>query len=275
MKKIISVLVIGVLLLTSLSITVFAQKEKSENVYVSVAVKGETVVFLEQVKVKDEDFDGKITVNDALSATHKKYYNGSQGYYSYESPYGLSLGKLWGDDSGNFGYFLNNTSCLSLLDEVKEGDFLYAYVYKDSETFSDVYSFFDFNFKSANQGETVTLTLFASGYDSNWQPVTTQVQDAVITVNGEKTLVKTDSSGRAELCLEKAGEYRISAVSDKQVLTPAVCVVNVKGASQSENSQGDIPLTSDLSSSALLALTGAFIVGVWIAFIIKRSSYEK
>ena len=141
MKKIISLALAVVLITTCMSITAFA--DNSATVFVSIADKGQLVVAMEEVTVTDIDNDGALTVNDALYAVHEAAYpNGASkgyGYYNHKD-YGLSLGKLWGDSSGNFGYYLNNKSCWSLADTVNDGDCLNAFIYSDSKYFSDKYA---------------------------------------------------------------------------------------------------------------------------------------
>ena len=126
MKKLFSVMLSFVVIIGCLSITSFAD-ETSATVYVSIANKGQLVAAQTKVKVTDIDGDNALTVNDALYATHEAVYpSGAKEGYSYyiHKDYGLSIGKLWGDTSGNFGYYINNSSCWSLADPVKNGDYL-------------------------------------------------------------------------------------------------------------------------------------------------------
>ena len=228
MKKLLS-LTLALLMLFGSMITAFAASE-SATVYVSVSNKGELVVAQQRVNVTDVDGDNALTVNDALYAVHKaKYKGGADAGYSYyiHKDYGLSLGKLWGDSSGNFGYYLNNSSCWSLADAVKDGDYLNAFVYSDGKYFSDVYCFFETNTVNAEKGEEIALTLKGAGYDAMWNPVTVPVKGATITVNGTATDVKTDANGNATISIEKNGTYVISAVSSSQTLVPPVCVAKI------------------------------------------------
>lgn len=228
MKKLLS-LSLALLMLFGCMSTAFAASE-SATVYVTVSNKGELAVAQQKVTVKDIDGDNVLTVNDALYAVHKaKYKGGADAGYSYyiHKDYGLSLGKLWGDSSGNFGYYLNNSSCWSLADTVKNGDYLNAFVYSDGKYFSDIYCFFEANTVSAEKGEEIALTLKGAGYDASWNPVTVPVKGATITVNGEKTAIKTDANGNATISIEKNGTYVISAVSSTQTLVPPVCTAKI------------------------------------------------
>ena len=145
MKKVLSILIVAMMAL-SLAAPAFADNASvTINCTISNS-KGELVVPNKAVTVSDIDKDGALTINDALYCTHEQYYEGgaAAGYNSYTGPWGLSLGKLWGEENGgSLGYYLNNKMCMGLADPVKEGDFLYAWAYQDAATYSDSYSYFD------------------------------------------------------------------------------------------------------------------------------------
>ena len=229
MKKFFSVMLAFVLITGCISITTSAA-DASATVYVSIANKGKLVAAQTKVNVIDIDGDNTLTVNDALYAAHKAAYPGgaNQGYSYYtHKDYGLSIGMLWGDKSGNFGYYINNSSCWSLADPVKNGDYLNAFVYSDGKYFSDKYSFFDsFAVTSAAKSE-IKLTLSSAGYDANWNPVTLPVANAEITVDGVKTGVKTDANGKAAIQINEAGKHIVSAVCASETLVPPVCTVQI------------------------------------------------
>lgn len=230
MKKSISLLLTFVLLVSCISTAAFAQG--STTVYVSIADKGSLVAAQERVTVTDIDGDGALTVNDALFAVHNSVYPGgaSSGYGFYtHKDYGLSISKLWGDSSGNFGYYLNNKSCWSLADTVADGDYLNAFVYSDSKYYSDKYCFFSVQNISASTNSDISLTLNGAGYDASWNPVTLPVADAEITVDGKATGIKTDANGKATIQISGAGDHIISAVSSSQILVPPVCKAEVSG----------------------------------------------
>ena len=233
MKKVITLFTTLALLLSLLAIGASAE-EKSTSVqttldtaYVTVAVKGALVAVQVPVVLDDYDNDGALTVNDALYGLHEKSYEGgaAAGYASYQSDYGLSMSKLWGDESGAFGYYLNNASCMSLVDSVKDGDHVTAFVYASAD-WSDVYSYFDINRTVIDAGQSVTLTLCAAGYDENWAPITYPVEGATVTVDGRATSLVTDAEGKVTLTLE-AGEHVISATHGTLTLVPPVCTATV------------------------------------------------
>ncbi len=197
-----------------------------DTVYVTIST-GSLVLAYGEVPLTDKDGDGSLTINDALIIAHEKYYeDGAEGYGSAETDFGISMTKLWGiENGGGYGYCVNNASAQSLSDQIKPGDHIVAYVYTDTENFSDTYAFFD---TLTASGGTVSVTLTASGYDENWNPVTHPVSGAVITVDGERTETVTDENGRATVTVSGEGSHVISAVSDTETLVPPVLILEVE-----------------------------------------------
>lgn len=237
MKKTLS-LILAVLMLMSISSAAFAAGESTASVYVSVANKGKLEVAAKLITVKDIDGDKILTINDALYCAHEEYYDGGaeKGYGSYVGQYGLSLGKLWGEESNpdknyfiNFGYYVNDKSAWSLADVVTTGDFVYAFVYSDNTNWSDSYSFFD---KKNVETDTVTETVFtltSYSYDAEWNLVPSPVEGAMITVDGKDTGVKTDIDGKAVITVNTPGEHTVSATAPEgTILVPPVCKLNAK-----------------------------------------------
>ncbi len=254
MKKVITLFTTLALLLSLLAIGASAE-EKSTSVqttldtaYVTVAVKGELVAVQVPVVLDDYDNDGALTVNDALYGLHEKSYEGgaAAGYASYQSDYGLSMSKLWGDESGSFGYYLNNASCMSLVDTVKDGDHVTAFVYASSD-WSDVYTYFDVPSATCEPDGEITLTLMAAGYDENWNPITYPVEGATVTIDGQATSFVTDAEGKVTLTA-KAGEHVISATHTTMTLVPPACTVTVN------KPEGGCKATASASLIALLPL---------------------
>lgn len=241
MKHTVTCILTFCLLLSLLAISgAAAENEQAATVTVTISNKGELVATAEQVTVTDTDGDGTLTVNDALYAAHQKLYDGGAdaGYGSYTGDYGLSMSKLWGDQSGAFGYYLNNTACMSLADPIKDGDSITAFVYQ-SDDWSDVYTYFDVTEVSAEVGEEITLTLMAAGYDENWNPITYPVKGAVITMNGNpvyayssegsKPMWETDENGKVTIQFntisdpQKQNAILISARCNGKSIVPPVC----------------------------------------------------
>lgn len=296
-KRIILLASAFVLMLGTFSTVAFAEETKetkSAEVYVTIADgAGQLALTQEKITVKDNNKDDILTIDEALYAAHEAKYEGgaAAGYASSASEYGISLDKLWGaENGGSYGYCVNNESAMSLGDEVKEGDYINVYAYTDLTTWSDTYSYFDVNVKAIKAGEKAEFTLLANGYDAGWNPLVIPVENAIITINGEKTDYRTDKNGKVAIVLDKEGTYVLSAVSgtDTQILVPAVCELTVAKAENptespepsentaSTNKDENSPQTGDNSQAYLyLAMATAVMAGVVIFQNKRKNDYEK
>lgn len=285
MKKILSVLIALTLIFTGLFVSVSAETADSVEVTVTISDKGNLVVTEQKITVSDTDNDNAITVNDVLFTSHEKFFEGgAQSGYAYgDTEYGVSIFKLWGDTSGNFGYYVNNAMAMGLNDTVKNGDSIYGYVFKNSD-FSDVYSFFDKSSVTCDKNEEISLTLSYIGFDSNWNPVSLPVSNALITVNGNATEYKTDSDGKVTFKLADSGAFVISAQSHDLTLVPPVCCINVaedepiinnppanNQTPTPENDESQIPKTGESS----LVFVFAILLVISVVLISKKNIYEK
>ena len=229
MKKLLLVLLVALMLSSMLCLNTVAAAAEPVEVYVTISDKGTLKVSAEKISVADKNEDGTVTIDEALISAHDKLYEGgaNAGYASGQTQYGISMTKLWGDTSGSFGYYLNNASAMSLADAVNNGDYIVAFVYSDTASWSDTYTFFDKNTLDAERGKEITLVLKESGFDGNWNPVVLPLADATITVNGEDTEYKTDNEGKVTVKFDKGGKYVISAKTTEKVIVPPVCVISV------------------------------------------------
>lgn len=273
MKKVICILMTVLMLIGSMSVLAFAEESlESITVYVSIANdKGLLALAQEPIKVTDVDKDGALTVNDALYSAHEAKYEGgaAAGYESAPSQWGISLNKLWGvANGGSYGYYINNNSAMSLTDTVKDGDYLNAYAYTDLSTWSDMYCYFDAYKLSGDAGAPVTLTLTASTYDAQFNPITVPVADAVITVDGISTTYKTDTEGKVTFNIGNAGVRVISAKSQKQTLVPPVCILTVEAVNvpNSETQTAANTATSDNDAKGCGSTVALVSVGA-VAFV--------
>ena len=231
MKKFICLLTV-VAIAVGLMMPALSADEAS--VYVTVA-NGKLELSAEKVALTDADGDGKLTVNDVLVITHEKYKKG--GYETADGQYGRYITKLWGVSTSNVGYCVNNVPASGLFDEVKNGDYVAAYIYTDTQNFSDAYCYFDKITVSAVEGEKVALMLSRLGYDDNYNTVVSPVAGAVIYIDGKATELKTDESGKVELASLKAGNHVISASVEGSAIVPPVALVGVT----------DVPKTGDMT----------------------------
>lgn len=305
MKKLLTIVMTLVMLIGCVSLTALAEEDPlSADVYVTISDKdGKLALAYEKITVTDNNSDGVLTIDEALYAAHEAKFDGGAeaGYASSVGNWGLSLDKLWGTaNGGSYGYCVNNASAMGLGDEIKAGDHISAYVYTDLSSYSDTYCYFDVNTLSAQTGEEITLTLKASGYDANWNPVTLSVEGAAITLNGEKTNYTTDTNGNVTLKIEKGGNYVISATSKDQTLVPPVCIANIMAdenagtynktdtndnetdandTNANDTDKDDIstsPKTGDNTLALLMVISFVTLgAGVVVISAVKKGYYEK
>ena len=255
MKNLIRTLIIAAMILSLCAIPMAAQ-----SIEATVTIANGQIVSHGNVTVTDADGDGVISIADAIYAAHEANYDGgaAAGFSTAETQWGTSLMKLWGvENGGSYGYKLSNGNPMSLADEIKDGNHIYAYVYTDTVGFSDTYTFFESTEINASEGQTITLTLSAAGYDANWAPITLPVEGATITVNGEKTDFVTDAEGKVNVKFDKAGTYTLSAVSETMTLVPPVCTAEVTEAANPSTSDGNMMIFSIM---AVMAISAAVIV---------------
>ena len=258
MKKFISLTLCLLLSLTLLCFSVYAESSPiTKNAYVSISDEnGELVLAYASVTLNDEDGDGNLTINDALIGAHKAHYkNGEEGFASEETAYGCSITKLWGFAGGSgYGYCVNDSSAMSCYDPIKEGDHIKAFVYTDTENFSDLYSFFDKTIVFAKAEDTVTLTLFANTYDENWNVVKTPVSGAEILIDGKASGIMTGENGIAEITVNSKKDFTVSAKSDSQTLVAPVCLVRLDRTTETTNMAITIAVISIVAVAAAAAI---------------------
>ena len=253
-KKFVSFLLTLCMLLSMVQVSVFA--DNSIKVNVSIASQGNLQVAHKQITVTDYNQSGSYDIDDVLYAAHEEYYSGGaeNGYASAEGPYGLSITKLWGDTSGAFSYYLNNSSAMGLADTVEDGDYVYAFIYKDQIGWSDAYTYFSVSTASVKKGQTLQVTLNKLGYGENWETIELPVENAAIKINGESTEYKTNAEGVVEneegvagIVFENTGIYTLSAeFAETENYTPPVYVVNVTENGDTETP----PATEDEDTEA-------------------------
>lgn len=242
-KRFISFLLTLCMILSMVPATVLADTTGNITVNVSIAQDGKFVSGKDSTKlayipitVTDVNENDIYDIDDVLYATHQQYYDGGaeNGYASENTEYGLSLRKLWGDESGAFGYYKNNQSAMSLADAVSNGDSIYAFIYQDQTNWSDTYTYFENTNISVAKNETVSVKLNKFEFDKNWTIAVLPVVGAAITIDGNNTEYTTNEEGAVEIVFENTGRYTISATTD-YISTPPICIVSVAENAESEN----------------------------------------
>ena len=231
--------------------------EGDVEIYITIANKGNVVMFQQKITVVDVNHNGIFDVDDALYAAHEAGYEGgaSAGYATAMTQYGLGISKLWGDTSMCYGYWLNNASCWSLEDVVADGNHLVAFVYTDGEFWSDSYSKFDAFAYTTTTAQDLVVKLDKAGYDENWNTVFSAHAGATITVYDSEGKALTtgytvtdNGDGSYAIRFAAAGNYYIVASDSDPLTVPAVCQVAVTYVEQ-------VPPTGDNSMISLIVAT--------------------
>ncbi len=242
MKKRILSLLLALMMLISAAPAGAESGENNITVYLSMSRYGEVINTADGAPMAylpvNLSGGAEYNLDDVFAAAHAQYYtDGAAGYASSESEFGQGIDKLWGDESGNFGYQVNGgTETVSGLTHIVEhGDFIDACIYKN--LFPDTEGYARFNLTQAEvfSGEAIELTLsYVSGYDESWNTVFSPCEGAVITIDGVETELTTDADGKASITAEGTGSHVISAtktklLGDEEVpaITAPVCVVTV------------------------------------------------
>lgn len=143
-KHITSVVLIGIMLFTCLSLVRLNREDangarkKTATIYVTMSVKGDIAVadgeVMAEVPVKVKTADGMTTIDAVMEAFHKEYK--PDGYLCDQF-----VSKLWGIETSNTLFFINNLSITSGVksEPVKNGDRIIASVNADDKYYSDYF----------------------------------------------------------------------------------------------------------------------------------------
>ncbi|MDD6483644.1 MAG: S-layer homology domain-containing protein [Clostridiales bacterium] len=279
-KRIFSLILSLAVILGMTQIPVIADTEAM--VYFTVSNKGilaadrdENAAANLEVTVKDLNGDGKLTYDEALVAAHDEY-NSKDGYSAQINPGYTSVTKLWGVDTYNTLFFINNEGINNVaVDTVSQGDRLTASVNKDDEYYADWYTFFDSDFITVRAGEEFELTLkghLGMAYTDE-EKADIALPDVEIGTweNGSFAALdgkKTDADGKAALSFDSPGTYYVTAsgtvesevfdwateqtvTHDCPIIAP-VCVVTVENAQEA-------PETITISHDAKNVLDGKIV----------------
>ncbi len=201
---------IGVNVLNLAPITVVVNM--SNNGEFVVAMDGTTMVGVEVTL--EGTTRASYDIHGVLETVHQLYGHGD-GYGATDYGWGLALDALWGDTSGNFGYWLDGDLAWSLEDSVVDGAVIDAFVYGGNyyDGTSESYTRFT-TIATSTVGETVTVTLEQAGYDDNWNTVFFPCEGATIYVDGVDAGVVTDENGEATVLFDQVGHHWLTAKKD-------------------------------------------------------------
>ncbi len=273
MKKIFSFLLLLLMSVMLFSVGVLADEEPSAmDVFVSISDEnGNLVLAKESVHVTDGDGDGALTVNDALIAANARCRDDA---YATEAPYGdLIITKLWGISDRAYGCFNNDALVWRLTEYIAPEDHIRAFIYTDTETKSDLFTYFSKNTLTFENGK-AEATLYAYTITKDNNLLSKPVAGAMITVNGKETGIKTDKDGKFTISADKFSTDEknvISARSDRERLVPPVLIVTPDAADGEKTLS---PATLSLCLSISVILVTAAVFGIRVVFR-KRTDKAK
>ncbi len=265
-QKGISAILASLILAAALTVLSFAADSISVFVTVSDG-SGKLPVAYEKVKATDRNGDGSVTVDEVLYAAHEAEFTGGAdaGYASAEGTYGTYITRLWGvENGGSYGYYRNHAACMSLDDVCEDGDLIVAFVYSDTQTYSDAYCYFETDVKKIYNGDEVTLTLNQVGFDENYNTVVSPLADAAITIDGKETEYKTDANGQVTLEADATGIFIVSATVEGKTIVPPAYQMVVNG-----------PKTGDDAPLLTYAFIAVLSMGVVVALLTTKPKHAE
>ena len=193
--------------------------------YVNLSIRGKIELSMVEIPLIDNDGVEGITMNDVMYTTHELYAPGGRNSYASSNGY---VNRLWGESGVAIGYLRNHVFTWDINEPVENGDVIDAYIYQDEVNFGDFAAYFNKDRLSVDMGQSFELTLYRiipgnTLANNRSEPV----KNADILIDGETTAYRTDAQGKVTLSFEKGGSYVVSAVSDKYILVPPICVVDV------------------------------------------------
>ena len=202
------------------------------DVNVTIVDKGNIVVPDETVTVIDLDKSGNFNVDEVLYAAHEEFYEGGAkaGYSSAYGDFGLYITALWGDLSGNFGYWCNDAACWSLEDIVEPDDSVFAFVYQNTN-FWDSYSKFSQKDYTTVQESDALITLEKSGYDAEWNTIFEPHKGATLKlydedfkeISADAYNVTDNGDGTYSVSVKDTGVYKLAAYDNAAPIVPNLC----------------------------------------------------
>lgn len=262
MKKTIAMAAAMIVSFSAVCMNSFADEAETTKVYVTISDTNSSLVLTQvPVTVTDIDNDGKLTINDALYIAHEDNFDGGAkaGYSTVESEYGIAVDKLWGiENKLSYLFHVNSEMSSSMTDEIKNGDYVDAYMFPDPSDLNYFYSWFDKRDGGEVEPDTeVELTLSYASFDASWNRVVAPIKNAKITVNGKETDFVTDDEGKVTVKLTDAGKNVISAVASDVKVAPASYVVNVKGEVAATTSTTSTETTTTTTTAATTSTKAA------------------
>jgi len=171
-----------------------------------VSKNGITEMYKTEIFVGDFDCDGVLTLNDAFWEVHAQHsINGSSDFSTEESSYGPFITRLWGKQTSDIAYMVNDIAFFSLLTDLNNNDIITAYFYRDTENYSDIYSYIEGR-NVITEG--IDEEFEVKGICSSGSVIAKGATAELFNQNGEMIFSSTvGEDGKVILSIDNAGEY--------------------------------------------------------------------
>ena len=180
------------------------------------------------ITVQDRNKDGTQDIDEVLYAIHERYYAGGAAA-GYECSSKGWLAKLWGKNASASGMWINNVAAgTGLKDNVKAGDNVSVFTYKDTTNCSDKFTKFNQTVYTVDAGKDVSVNVQAAGFDQNSQTVWAPAGSVTISLLNGKVLAATDAAGNAKISGLAQGTHKLVASTADGLTVPAVATIVVK-----------------------------------------------
>lgn len=210
-RKLVSLLLVLVLVVSSAAAmtSLSFAAEKNTVVYVTISNRGDAAV-TEDGKVMADvavNVAADATVSDVMKAFHEIYCK--DGFAMTEGDWGPFVSKLWGIETTNTLFFVNNAALVETISniKIKDGDRIVASVNADDKFYSDFYSYFNKEKATITAGKEFSLILKGySGMNGGDPAAIADAQLGIVTEKGFEPLsgVVTDANGRAVIKMDPA-----------------------------------------------------------------------
>ena len=186
----------------------------------ALAKDGSTRLSKVEMSVTDADMDGTVTINDAFLCAHAQFCeDGAAGYATQSGSYGAYITKLWGVETSSVGYYVNNKTADGLNVALKAKDSISAFYYRDGESYSDLYTYFESDSAKAVENKAAAFTVKGDNGAIPSGATVTVYDGEGKAVDGMNTTVGAD--GSFTLTFAAAGSYTVE-VSGKANYTGSV-----------------------------------------------------
>lgn len=213
--------------------TVYISLSGADGKYMTGSDAAQTVLNNVPVAVSDLDSDGSLTIEDAMLSLHSLYSQNNTSDYTRSVEGWIT--KFWGVSSPALGYRVNNVepdSEKGLLNAIESGDSLSIYFYQDTNSWSDIYTYFSDSEVTAYTNQAASFTVNGS----IWSGAVIPAGATISVTDSEGTILSAlaatvGADGKFSITFPETGKYTVMVsgkTTDDVPVVPSVCTVTVK-----------------------------------------------